>query len=175
MRAIRAVCVARLVCALSASAIAMTGCTSMHRPPAVPAGALQSSSSWRVGRGDVVRITMRDGHRVQFTVQTVDAVAIIAGDGSRYDLADILTVERWRVGRGDVVRITMRDGRRVQFTVQTVDAVAIIAGDGSRYDLADILTVERRVFSGSKTTLLIAGIFEGSLLVAGLLVVAGTH
>jgi hypothetical protein len=37
---------------------------------------------------------MRDGRRVQFTVQTVDAAAIIAGDGRRYDLADILTLER---------------------------------------------------------------------------------
>jgi len=92
MRAIRAVCVTRLVCVLSASAVVMTGCTSMHRAPVVVAE-LQPSS-WRVSPGDEVRVTMRDGRTAQFTVQTVEPAAIVARDGTRYDLTDIVTVER---------------------------------------------------------------------------------
>jgi hypothetical protein len=41
-----------------------------------------------------VHVTMRNGRRAEFTVQTVDTVAIIARDGTRYDQTDILTVER---------------------------------------------------------------------------------
>ena len=92
MRAIRAVCVTRFVCALSASAVVMTSCTSMHRVPVV-VGEPQPSS-WRVNSGDEVSVTMRDGRTARFTVQTVEPASIIARDGTRYDLTDIVTVER---------------------------------------------------------------------------------
>ena len=92
MRAIRAVCVTRLVCALSASAVMTPGCTSMRPTPVVAATSQPSPS--RVRPGDEVRLTMRDGRRAQFRVQTVDTASITALDGARYDLGDVLRVER---------------------------------------------------------------------------------
>ena len=37
---------------------------------------------------------MRDGRRARFRVLTADAASIIARDGSKYDRADILTIEQ---------------------------------------------------------------------------------
>ena len=91
MRAIRAVCIIQLVCALIA-AVASNGCTSMRRAPVVAAA--PQPLSWRVSPGDEVRVSMRNGQSAQFTVQTVESAAIIARDGTRYNLTDIVSVER---------------------------------------------------------------------------------
>ena len=94
MRAIPTSYITRLVCALTALAIATGGCTSMHRVSPVAVAPTPVSS--RVSPGDTIRVTLRDGRRVQFTVDKVEATAIIARNdtGTRYDLTDILTVER---------------------------------------------------------------------------------
>ena len=48
-----------------------------------------------VSPGDTVRITMNDGRRLQFTgYRTVDAAGIIATNDTRYDFANIRTLER---------------------------------------------------------------------------------
>jgi endonuclease YncB( thermonuclease family) len=109
VRVIRVLSVTCLVCALSASAVATAGCTSMHRV-SVGTTATQPASK-RFGPGDTVRITMNDGRRIRFTVQTVDATAI-TGKGTRYDLADIRTIER----------------REFSGTKTTVLVVGILAG-----------------------------------------------
>jgi protein involved in polysaccharide export with SLBB domain len=88
MRVVRAAGVALLVCALTVT----TGCTSMHRAPVVAAA--REPSSWRVSPGDEVRVTTRDGRRAQFTVQAVDTAGIIARDGPRFELTDIVALER---------------------------------------------------------------------------------
>jgi hypothetical protein len=74
------------VCALTMSAIAMTGCTSMHRVSLAPAGPTPVAP--KVGAGD--------------TVDNVDAAAIIARDDTRtrYDLNDIRTLERQEFSGG---------------------------------------------------------------------------
>jgi hypothetical protein len=92
MLAIRAVCFTRLVCTLVASSIAMTGCSSMHRVPNTVA--TSPSSGRHVSVGDDVRVTMKDGRRVEFAVQSVNDEAIVARDGTRYERTDILTIER---------------------------------------------------------------------------------
>jgi hypothetical protein len=63
----------------------------MHR---VPLAATAGQPSPSIRSGDTVQITTRDGHRVQFTVGTADTTTITAQDGTKYELADILTVER---------------------------------------------------------------------------------
>ena len=88
MRIIRAACVIQLVCALLFS----NGCTSLHRAPLL--NAAPQPPAWRIGPGDNVRVTMRDGQRDKFTVKAVDADGIVADDGTRYATADIVTVER---------------------------------------------------------------------------------
>ncbi len=100
MRAISTVCVIRLVCALTMSAIAMTGCTSMHRVSLAPAGPTPVAPNVRAG--DKVKVTLEDGRRVEFTVHNVDAAAIIARDdyGTRYALNDIRTLERQEFSGG---------------------------------------------------------------------------
>jgi hypothetical protein len=82
------------------SAIAMTGCTSMHRVSLAPAGPTPVAP--KVGAGDKVRVTLEDGRRVEFTVDNVDAAAIIARDNTRtrYDLNDIRTLERQEFSGG---------------------------------------------------------------------------
>jgi hypothetical protein len=51
-------------------------------------------AAWRVTVGDSVRLTMRDGRHHDLTIRTVDTGAIVGSDGTRYDQADILAVER---------------------------------------------------------------------------------
>lgn len=85
-------CVVRLVCLLAILAVSATGCSSMHRVPVVAAGSAQASD--RVGPGDEVRVTMRDGRQARFTVQRVEDAALVAGDGTRYEITDIVTLER---------------------------------------------------------------------------------
>jgi hypothetical protein len=88
MRVVRVLCVS---CALSASALTMNGCTSMHR---TPVNVAPQPPSPHLRSGDEVHVTMRDGRRARFRVLTADAASIIARDGSKYDRADILTIEQ---------------------------------------------------------------------------------
>jgi hypothetical protein len=92
MLVIRAACFTRLVCALVASSLAMAGCSSMHRVPNTVA--TSALSGRHVSVGDDVRVTMNDGRRVEFAVQSVNDEAIVARDGTRYERTDVLTIER---------------------------------------------------------------------------------
>jgi hypothetical protein len=91
LRAIRLACATRVVCILTLFAVA-AGSTSMHRAPVV-AGARQPSPS-SLHPGDDVRVTMRDGTTARFHVEKVEPAAIVATDGARYEVADIVTLER---------------------------------------------------------------------------------
>ena len=93
MRAIHHACALRLVCVLTASAVAMVGCTSMHPVPVVTATAPQQVVP-PVKPGDDILITMRDGRTAKFQVETVEPGAIIASGGTKYQMADILEVTR---------------------------------------------------------------------------------
>ena len=53
-----------------------------------------SPSIWTVQPGDEVRVTLRDGRRVRFTVQAVDDRGIVATNRARYETTDILLMER---------------------------------------------------------------------------------
>ena len=85
--------VTRLVCVLIAWAVLMGGCTSMHRVPVIAAPAPRPALL-PVNPGDDVRITMRDGQSVRFRVDRVEPDVIIALSGTRYEVADIVTLER---------------------------------------------------------------------------------
>lgn len=85
-------CVVRLVCLLTTSAVSASGCTSMHPLPVVTAASPQAID--RIGPGDEIRVTMRDGRQARFTVQRVEEAALIAIDGTRYDDSNIVTLER---------------------------------------------------------------------------------
>ena len=85
-------CVVRLVCLLTVFAVNASGCSSMHRVPVVAAGSAPAGD--RIGPGDEVRVTLRDGRQARFTVQRVEETALIAADGTRYENADIVTLER---------------------------------------------------------------------------------
>jgi len=64
----------------------------MRRAPAVAAASQPSRS--RVNPGDEVRLTMRDGRRAQFTVHIADTATITARDGTTYEVADVVALER---------------------------------------------------------------------------------
>ncbi len=44
--------------------------------------------------GDDVRVTMRDGRKAQFTVESVEASTVIAQGGTRYAMDEMTTLER---------------------------------------------------------------------------------
>ena len=90
----RAVAPARnLVCALTALAVATASCSSMHKVPVVQTSPGQPIA-WQVKAGDTIRITLRDGGSAEFKVQSVTPDAIIASDGTRFEQANITSVER---------------------------------------------------------------------------------
>jgi hypothetical protein len=97
MSAWRASCGATLVCALITSAIAASGCTTL-RPVSIASVAGTPASS--IHTGDQLRLTLRDGRRVKLTVGGLEATAIVARFGARYELNDILTVERQELNKG---------------------------------------------------------------------------
>ena len=82
-----------LVCALTALAVATASCTSMHQVPVVRTSAGQPIA-WQVQAGDTIRVMLRDGGSSEFRVQSVTPEAIIASDGTRYEQANITSVER---------------------------------------------------------------------------------
>src|SRR4051794_14613421 len=71
----RAAAMAWLVCALTTSGLVTSGCTGLHRVALVPASA---SAPPMLNPADRVRVTLGDGHRVDFTVERTDATAIVA-------------------------------------------------------------------------------------------------
>lgn len=90
----RSVALARsLVCALTALAVATASCTSLHKVPAVQASPGQPVA-WQVKAGDKIRVMLRDGGSPEFKVQSVTPDAIISSDGTRFENANITSVER---------------------------------------------------------------------------------
>jgi hypothetical protein len=69
------------------------------------------------------------------------------------------------VQAGDTIVVRTREGVSARFVVQKIDGEALIAADGRRYARADLLRVQRKTFSGWKTTVLIAGVGAGALIV----------
>jgi plastocyanin len=90
MHVMRAAVVTRLVSALSAAALLVGGCTSMHH---VSTATPTADAPWAVNVGDTVRLTMRDGRQHDLTIRTIDASAIVRRDGTSYDVTDIQSVE----------------------------------------------------------------------------------
>ena len=82
----------RVVCLLTALAVAGNGCTSMHRLGSAGPEPLASFGS--IEPGDEVRLTTRDGREHRFTVKSVTASSLVAADGSSYELADVLILDR---------------------------------------------------------------------------------
>jgi hypothetical protein len=80
-----------VVCALMTSAVASSGCTTL-RPISVVSAA--GAPAFSVRPGERVRVTVRDGRRVKFTVESGDAAVIVARSGARYELSDIVAMER---------------------------------------------------------------------------------
>jgi hypothetical protein len=62
-----------------------------------------------VSPGDRLRVTMRDGRRAEFRVKVADPDVIVATDGARYEMGDLVTIERrkfsWRKTTSLVVGI----------------------------------------------------------------------
>ena len=90
-----------LVCALTAMAVAVSACTSMHKVPVVRSA--DGQPHWQVKAGDTIRVTLRDGGTAMVTVQRVTPEAIIASDGTKFDLAEITAMERRGVSGGKTV------------------------------------------------------------------------
>ena len=122
MPRIRALCVTRLVCVLTILALVAPGCRSMHR---VPLTTPPESSSWRISAGDQVRVTLQDGRRVRFKVQTADGHTLVAQDGTRYERADIVTVER----RSFSVTKTALLAAGIWFGLFVIAAIAVASDD----------------------------------------------
>ncbi|HEV8210589.1 MAG TPA: hypothetical protein VGP77_10725 [Vicinamibacterales bacterium] len=68
------------------------------RPVSIASVAGTPASS--IHTGDQLRLTLRDGRRVKLTVGGLEATAIVARFGVRYELNDILTVERQELNKG---------------------------------------------------------------------------
>ena len=77
---------------LTVFALAGSGCTSLHPIPLVTTGA--PAATVGIKPGDDVRVTMRDGRKAQFTVESVEASTVIARGGTRYAIDEMTTLER---------------------------------------------------------------------------------
>jgi hypothetical protein len=88
-----------LTCALTALAVAAASCSTMHKVPVVPASPGQPIA-WQVKAGDTIRVMLRDGGSSEFKVQSVTPEAIISSDGTRYEQANITSVERRGISPG---------------------------------------------------------------------------
>jgi hypothetical protein len=84
----------RLLWFITTVAVALSGCTSMRPVPVVTTPAPQSAAARPVGHGDDVRVTLRDGRVVRFTVQAVEPGRLISADGMAYNVTDIVSLER---------------------------------------------------------------------------------
>jgi hypothetical protein len=83
----------RLVCVLTAVAVATAACAGLHHVPLVAASPGQPAV-WQVKPGDTVRVAMRNGSSFEFRVQSVTPDAIVSSDGARFESNDIRSVER---------------------------------------------------------------------------------
>jgi hypothetical protein len=70
------------------------------------------------------------------------------------------------VRAGDTVVVQTRDGMSRRFVVQQIDGETLVAADGRRYVRSDLLRVQRKVVSGPKTAILIAGVGAGVCMLA---------
>ena len=84
-----------VVVLLTVLALVGGGCTSMRTVRVPTAGVSPTKTS--VKPGDVVRVTMRDGRRAQFTVSQVEPSAITATGGDSYAKSEIVKLERQSV------------------------------------------------------------------------------
>ena len=68
------------------------------------------------------------------------------------------------VKAGDKVAVELRDGRTEAFVVQRVDQDTLVSTANHVYSRGEIVELKRRSISGSRTTLLVAGISVGAFL-----------
>ena len=88
---LRAAAVVGLASTIGISSVASTGCTQMRvvsqaSPPTQP-------PTWVLKRGDHVRLEMTTGERIRITVRGVQPDSIIATNGTRYNVADVRSIE----------------------------------------------------------------------------------
>jgi hypothetical protein len=67
---------------------------------------------------------------------------------------------------GDQVSILLTDGQRVTFVIRGVEGDALVATTGDRYHTDEIVQLKRRVFSPTKTMILVAGVVAGAILLS---------
>jgi hypothetical protein len=97
--------------------------------PVVPGSIDTTASAARaVSAGDQVRITLRDGRLVSFKVLVDDSAGIVAVDNSRYEMADIVTLERKGLS-GTRTVILVAAGIATFVLVLYAVAVASLAGN----------------------------------------------
>ncbi len=77
---------------LTVFALAGSGCTSLHPIALVTTGAPVATVG--IKPGDDVRVTMRDGRKARFTVESVEPSTVIARGGTRYAMDEMTTLER---------------------------------------------------------------------------------
>ena len=70
-------------------------------------------------------MTLQDGRRVRFKVQTADGHTLVAQDGTRYERADIVTVER----RSFSVTKTGLLAAGIWFGLFVIAAIAVASDD----------------------------------------------
>jgi hypothetical protein len=117
-RAISLVLVATLAATPGAS-----GCRSMHALPVQTT--TSQATAWDVGPGDDLRVALKDGRQVRFTVASVVADAVVATDGARYSFADIRVVERLEPSTGRTVLLVAGGLLAVLFVYMVTVATAV--------------------------------------------------
>ena len=88
---LRAAGVVGLASIVGISSVALTGCTQIR--VVSPASPPTQPPRWLLKRGDHVRLQMTTGERIRITVRAVEADAIVATEGTRYNWADVQLIE----------------------------------------------------------------------------------
>lgn len=89
------------------SAMILGGCHHMvpivARPSTQPPTASAVATELKVG--DEVRVTLRNGDSARFEVAEVQAEALVARDGRRFNYADVSRLEKRRVSKGRTIAL----------------------------------------------------------------------
>jgi len=122
-----------LICALTALAVATASCSSMHKVPTVQTSPGQPIA-WQVKAGDTIRVMMRDGGSSEFRVQSVTPEAIISSDGTRFEQANITSMERRGFSSGKTAGAAVGGLGVIALVVVVVGALTFLSwlGGGAR-------------------------------------------
>ena len=119
-------CRVRLVCVLTALALAATGCTSMRGVPLVRGVAPAPDAGLEAG--DEVRITLFSGRRVTVVLAEITEVAIVTRDGTVYPRDQVARVERRQFSGTKTAVLAIGLGATVLLVAWAV-ATASLAGN----------------------------------------------